>query len=150
MNMHTFQYDPPTEETKIRLFKSTCRRLEFLRRKLLADLSAGDKIFVYKYTNEVLDERKLDRLHSAMRMLGSSTLLYVRKPDDEHPAGTVEWKKPGLMIGYIERFSFGFGHGAAYIGPATEHWEPIVRRAHQIWTAKTDRMAAPRHCAMET
>jgi hypothetical protein len=133
MNMHTFQYDKFTQAARDRFFRSTCRRLQFLRRKLLEDLAEGDKIFVYKLTYWNMDENTLDRLYRAIRKYGPCTLLYVRQPDDNHPAGTVELAQLGLMIGYIERFSYGFGHNAPFIGRANEYWEVIVRRAHQMW-----------------
>jgi tetratricopeptide (TPR) repeat protein len=87
MKMHTFLFDKDTAENRDRIFRTLCRRLRFLKRKLLEDLAVGDKIFVYKISYDILDRNALDRLHRALRKNGPSTLLYVRRSDEDHPAG---------------------------------------------------------------
>jgi tetratricopeptide (TPR) repeat protein len=138
MNMHTFQYDIESYSFRELFFKSLCRWLRYRTKKILEDLRSGNKIFVYKVSYENLDGPRLDRLHDALRKHGPGVLLYVRQPDAQHPAGTVEWAKPGLMIGYIRRFSYGFGHGAQKIGPAPECWEEIIRTAYSMWKEARD------------
>ena len=59
-----------------------CHRLQSLRQKLVADLEAGKKIFVFKDLHRNLTEAELDRLHAAVRTYGDTTLLYVRYADD--------------------------------------------------------------------
>jgi hypothetical protein len=77
----------------------------------------------------------------ALRDYGPATLLYVCQPTDLHPAGTVEWRGPGLMVGYIEKFSFEFGHHGQYTGVSPEAWMPILRKAHQMWINKPEHSA---------
>jgi hypothetical protein len=72
----------------------------------------------------------------AIQRHGKSTLLYVQPHDAENPPGTVRLIKLGLLRGYIERFSFGFGYNAEYLGPVPEHWEPIIRAAYEMATAE--------------
>jgi hypothetical protein len=135
MSMHTFLHDEDTEENRDRIFRLMCRRLRFLARKILEDLAAAEKVFVYKLSYETLDRDRLLRLHQAVRMHGASTLLYVRQSNAEHPPGTVIVKAPGLMIGFIERFSFEFGPNPEYLGAAPECWTPVVTAAYRLWRA---------------
>jgi hypothetical protein len=100
---------------------------------MLEDAAAGDKIFVYKITYEDLSQDRLLRLHRAIRKLGPATLLYVRRSDVTHPPGTVTIEAPGLMVGYIERFSYGPDPNPKYLGPATESWVAVVREAYRLW-----------------
>ena len=86
------------------LLHSVGRRQQFLRRKLIEDMESGSKLFVYKLTYATLSADELDRLHAAVRTYGPATLLYVRYADAEHPDGTVERVKPGLLVGYPGSF----------------------------------------------
>ncbi len=135
MRMHTFLHDEDTEENRERLFRSMCRRLRYLARKMLEDLSVGEKVFVYKLSYENLDRDRLRQLHRAIRLHGASNLLYVRQWDDEHPPGTVILEEPGLMVGFIKRFSFEFGPDPQYLGAAPECWTPVVMAAYRLWRA---------------
>ena len=106
-------------------------RLKFLTRKLIADLEAGEKIFVYRLVSRNLEPAELDALHRAMRGYGENTLLYVRYQDDDHPAGTVEVRGDGLMIGYMDRF--GFTRSGERLAPSTQSWRAVCRAAYQAW-----------------
>ena len=70
--------------------RQVTQRQKFLRRKLIADLQAGEKIFVYKNMYANLDAESLRRLHRAVRAYGKNVLLYICYEDDEHPNGTVD------------------------------------------------------------
>lgn len=129
MRMHTFV--PIREVPADVMFVRTCRRLQFLRDKLIEDLKAGAKIFVYKTSTRNLTDREVDQLHQAMRRYGDNTLLYVRYADAAHPNGTVETVGPGLMIGYIDRFSMSAA--GEQLGPATASWVPICQAAYRTW-----------------
>jgi len=82
------------------------KRLPFLRRKLVEDLTEARKIFVYRGMRR-LPQPLVLRLVAAMRDYGRTTLLWVELQDDEHPAGTVEPLTAGLLKGYIDRFAPG-------------------------------------------
>ena len=60
-----------------KMYTQACRRLQFLRRKLIEDLRSGEKIFVFKALQGNLTEPELQRLHAAIRRYGSNTFLYV-------------------------------------------------------------------------
>jgi hypothetical protein len=106
-----------------------CRRLQFLRRKLIEDLEAGEKIFSFKNMYYNLTDVDVARLHAAVRSYGHSTLFYVRYADDGHPAGTVEAKEPGLLIGYIDHFAFSPDN--KLIMPVNDAWLALCDRAYR-------------------
>ena len=82
-----------------KLFPQLCRRLTFLRQKMIGDLRAGEKIFVYKNMFRNLTDAELDRFHAAMRRYGDNTLLIIRYSEPGPPDGTVVWDRPGLLVG---------------------------------------------------
>jgi len=82
------------------------RRLPYLTRKLIEDLTEGEKIFVYRSIIR-LGETHMKRLHDTMRSYGPNTLLWMELADAEHPAGTVERLAPGLLRGRMDRFAPG-------------------------------------------
>jgi predicted Zn-dependent protease len=129
MVMHTFikSADVPRE----RMFRQACTRLRFLRQKFLQDLAEATKIFVYRTVPGNLDDDVLKRLSAAMRRYGSNTLLYARPADDAHPPGQVELLQPGLMIGYIDRFTLS--EAGEQLGANTESWAAICRNAYALW-----------------
>ena len=128
MMMHTFVY---TDEVAFdKMFQQICRRLAYLRRKLLDDLAAGEKIFVWRQVPVNLSDAERDALHAAMRRHGDNTLLYVRYDDEAHPSGSVELVKPGLLVGYVDRF---ITDREGKVGPpATQTWLQICRNAYTV------------------
>jgi tetratricopeptide (TPR) repeat protein len=128
MDMHTFtkRSDVPFDK----MFKSTCRRLAFLRTKLLEDFAAGEKIFVYKIFNRNLERSEVQAIHALLQRYGKVTLLYVRLSDAEHPGGSVAWWGERLLVGYIERFSMTSGGEA--ITPLMPEWVSICTGALKL------------------
>jgi len=122
---------PADEVPYEKMVTQACRRIQFLRRKLIDDLEAGEKIFVFKSLTRNLTDEELARLHRATRRYGSNTLLYVRYEDAENPNGSVRVAGPGLMIGYVDRFSFS--RDDKDLGSAVDRWAAVCRKAHAIW-----------------
>jgi len=131
MAMHSFV--PAAEVPPATMFAGACRRLRYLRRKLIEDIAGGTKIFVYKLTFRDLTDAELERIHRAVRAYGDGTLLYVRYADAAHPDGTVEAAAPGLLIGYIDHF--GVSRDETPLALPVESWATICRRAHGLWQA---------------
>ncbi len=77
------------------------RRMVFLRQRLLDDLTAGTRIYVFRQAGVPASRERLDRLGAALRRHGPALLLYVRSADAEHPAGVVRARGDGLLIGAI-------------------------------------------------
>jgi tetratricopeptide (TPR) repeat protein len=131
MSMHTFIAEASVARDK--MLMQACRRLEYLSRKLIEDLESGSKIFVYKITARNLTEDEIDRLHAAMRRYGDNMLLYVRYQDESHPNGTVQLVRPGLMIGYIDRFEVS--QSGEQGKSAIPSWMIICKEAYRLWQA---------------
>lgn len=77
------------------------QKLGYLKRKLLGDLAAAEKIFVRK-------EGGFDKAMTLYRVLqgyGPNTLLWVEGEERGFNAGTVETVEPGLHRGHVERLA---------------------------------------------
>jgi tetratricopeptide (TPR) repeat protein len=129
MIMHTFIHEDTIAYDK--MFAQACRRLQFLAEKLVADLTAGEKIFVYKYTLRPLTTAEVNAIHKAIRGFGSGTLLNVAKADSSHQTDTVEQIGDGLLAGYIDNFASELPGGR--ITAVTDSWAVICREAHRLW-----------------
>lgn len=100
---HTFL--GPTDVTEATLRRNEAIRLRFLRRKLLADLAAAEKIFVWK-ANFPIARSRVERLLTALRRHGPARLLWVCAAGDVGGrAGDVERLADGLMRGLVDRFA---------------------------------------------
>ena len=99
---HTYVCRPADEPEADReaFHRQQRRRLVFLKDKLIADLEAGEKIWVYA-TSEYADDAAAARLFAALRTYGRNALLHVRPARDDRPAGTVEVLADGLYAGYF-------------------------------------------------
>jgi tetratricopeptide (TPR) repeat protein len=89
-----------------RLLVQQGKRLAFLRRKLMDDLAAGEKIFVH-VDNEMRPETEWAALHRAFRACSPGVLLYVRLAERPAQIGTVEDAGNGLLLGHIDRLGRG-------------------------------------------
>jgi len=138
MDMHTF-----TKRSDIafdKMYKSTCRRLAFLKTKLLDDFAAAEKIFVYKIFRRNLDRAEVEAIHALLQRYGRVTLLYVRTSDADHPGGSVEWWGERLLVGYIERFSMTEAGEA--VAPLMPEWTSICAGALRLVQASVHDVAA--------
>jgi len=102
MTYHTFQYEQQLSLDQVR--QQQASRLNFLKRKLMDDVGAGEKIFVLKRTPPLRPEEVLP-IYAALNELGRNWLLWMIPSDAAHPSGTVEVLLPGLMRGYIDGFA---------------------------------------------
>jgi hypothetical protein len=122
---HTFQYESQLGIEAVRLQQTT--RLSFLRRKLMEDVAAGEKIFVIKRGNPLRPEEVLP-LYAALNSLGRNWLLWVVPADEKHPSGTVDRLLPGLLRGYVDRFA-PYDNAPAVSLPA---WTAVCEKAWRI------------------
>jgi len=112
------------EKTPSEIEAREARRVPFLVRKLIEDLQAGEKLFVY-HAMTALQLAQPGILASALRQYGPATLLWVDLADDAHPPGDVYWLGEGVMRAHIDRFAPGENaHDFAL-----ESWVTICQRA---------------------
>lgn len=120
MLMHTFIRAGDDDPQK--RHGSFCRRLQYLRDKLLGDLTEARKIFVYSW-EEAAEDSDIRDLHSALNRFGENRLLFVRSADPEHAAGTLRKLDDGLLVGYVDRLEIE--------NPSFSVWLDICTQAHQ-------------------
>ncbi len=97
--------------------KQHLRRMQYLRRKLIDDLTEGDKIFVYKSINGLSDDEARAIYRAILGYGGKQALLCVRLEDQAHPRGTLERYENGT-VHRLYRPLFHRGHQRRYLGRA--------------------------------
>jgi len=122
---HTFIQEGQIEADELRTRES--KRLQFLRRKLLEDLEAAEKIWVWKSSPTSEPDQVYVLLH-ILRSFGPNMLLWVVEGDDTHPPGTIEQLEPDFIKGYIERFAPY--DSAADIRPTS--WFEVCQRTYNL------------------
>ena len=108
-----------------RLFEESCRRLIYLKSKLLRDLSAARKIFVYRLGSKTTTRAEIEALYEELQAFGQITLFCVTVCDDNHALGSVERLKPRLLMGYVNELKVW---GASEVAT----WHELCRRAYRL------------------
>ena len=83
--------------------RKTVAAFRLMKRKFIEDLFGGEKIFVFRFIEDVPLE-SIVRMQHAIRKYGSGWLLYV-KPNPAESLGWVERVDDGLIIGSLPRLS---------------------------------------------
>jgi tetratricopeptide (TPR) repeat protein len=125
MSMHTFLQEDATKRDKI--YQSICRRLTFLKEKLLQELAEAEKIFVYS-TSQRLSDKDLQALFVALRQHGPVTLLHVCPGGPNHIEGEVISPQAGLLVGFIDRA----GYDGKRWDISFDLWLTICQRAREM------------------
>jgi hypothetical protein len=126
MASHTFIN--PRSVTAEALFPKQCKRLTFLRNKLLNDLASGEKIFVVLATAGSTEDTARE-LHAAIRSYGPARLLFVRAHVAGHEASSLDVAEDGLMFGYLDRYGRSGGEGWNI---SNGSWLTVCRKAYEI------------------
>jgi hypothetical protein len=121
------------ERTAAEIEAREARRVPFLVRKLVEDLQAGEKLFVYRGMAP-MPEADARALAAALRAYGPATLLWVELADASHPPGDVHWVGEGLLKAHIDRFAPGDNAHDFSV----ESWVMLCRRA---WGLRQERAA---------
>lgn len=79
-------------------------RLRLLARKLLADIAAARRIFVFKTDDPGPHEARFHELHAALRGVGPAALLCVWPAAAPDEVGQVVARGDGLFVGRVDRF----------------------------------------------
>ncbi len=122
MIAHTFVFESSVSAEKF--FPQQIKRISFLRRKILEDLRAAEKIFVYKYRFSLTDEQIDDLYSSMLQYSPDSKLLCVKLADDDHQSGTAVKAAPGLVVGYLQHFST--------VDIRVADWEAVCRTTKEL------------------
>lgn len=120
--VHSHIYEDQMDEKTV--FQQVTKRMRFLRRKILEDLTQRDKIFLFKDTlREPLPE-EVDRLSAAMRSYGDGLLLIVVSAGDGKPGGSLRVVRDNLWFGYLD-FNGEYGEERVV------RWLQLCRNAHR-------------------
>jgi len=119
--MHSFI--PEKQSPYDVLYPKICRRLQFLKSKLIEDLRAAEKIFVYQHPAGVTDA-EITLIAEQLRTFGDPALLCVRLAAGQHKPGSVEQINDRLYLGYIDRL------GPAEVPGLAPDWRKI---SFDIW-----------------
>ncbi len=101
-------------------------RITMLRKKLIADLRVGSKIFVCKEPAGNISDDSLHRLSALVARYSDAVLLGVRNADPTHPTGTVTRLADRILVGYV---SVLFGAGATEID--FPGWKTMLEGAYR-------------------
>ncbi len=122
-----------------RMLQQSLRRMRFLQAKLVEDLQAGEKMFVFKFSPRP-DAATVLHLFEALCTYGQRTLLCATLADADHPAGTLEMLRPGLFLGRFSKFTEEAMAGEA--GIDTEQWRLFCERVAAWHDARPDWVGA--------
>ncbi len=125
--LHTHIYEDQMTEQAV--FDQVTRRMRFLTRKMLDDLTRRDKIFLFKNTLREPDAAEIERLDKAMRAYGDNQLLIVASASAASPNATLRELTGNIWLGYVD-FSGEYGPDRA------ERWLDLCRRAHRTFHAE--------------
>jgi len=106
LGCHTWQgarLDDPAAEEAMRL--AGCARLRLLRRKLLSDIAAGQRIMVYKSHRDDLLPGHMAAIREALRGIGPAPLLFVARAEGADQVGQVQALGDLVYRGWIDSFS---------------------------------------------
>jgi hypothetical protein len=122
--MHTFvkigQVDPD------RYVKQQVPRINYLKRNFLADIKAGERIYVCKHSTSQISDDTLKRLSDCLRKHGDNILLGGRRADDAHPAGTAVQLSDHIFVGYTTQL-----HGEEDRPGNSKSWEVVLKKVYQ-------------------
>jgi hypothetical protein len=104
------------------------RRVPFLIRKLMEDIEAGEKLFVY-HAMRPLQQREAQELADILADRGPATLLWLELADADHKPGAVVRINDRLLKGHMDRFAPG--ENAHDI--SLECWLTVCRNALKLW-----------------
>jgi hypothetical protein len=102
MNLHSFIVEGNAEAATVKM--KLCRRITYLKEKLLADLRNDTKIFVFSAAQPLLDE-ELRRLHASLCRYRPVSLLHVA-PHADLPPGAVREIDTRLWRGSLGRTGY--------------------------------------------
>lgn len=101
-SFHTMVFEGLSADQQDELRLRDCRRLAFLRRKLLHDLGAGQRIAVFKFHSPDTPIAAAHDLLAALRSIGPSALLILAPATGASTPGGVTAHGDGLFVGNFD------------------------------------------------
>lgn len=98
-SFHTFVKSEGLDESRF-LFQQH-KRLDFLKREILHDLSTGSKIFVCKNSHEAISDSTLVQISDALQSYGPNYLLGIRLADETNEPGSILLLNEFTMVGFV-------------------------------------------------
>ena len=123
LTMHTTSIRQRDEAGVAEILRSGCATLRLLRRRMLSDLAAAKRTYVFRTADPAIGAAEVHRLHAALRAIGPVSLLCVTLAPDR-PAGSVTRLGDGLYAGTLDRF-------ASPDGPF-DSWLDLLRRTQAL------------------
>lgn len=74
----------------------------YLKDKLIADLQDSTKMFALTSAERHLTQSELEDLGRGIRVYGPGQLPCVFASDADHPPGELEFRAPGVRVGYLD------------------------------------------------
>ncbi len=127
--MHSFVW--VGEGNPQQLLLQQTKRINFLKRELIEDLRAGEKIFVYKDSQNFVGDDLLRLMAGGISAYGPNLLLAVRRADAGNPPGSIKVLTENILVGYIRKM---FPADGADLD--VEAWRRILEAAQRYKTAK--------------
>ena len=109
--------------------RTLAKSMGFLRDKLIQDLTLGEKLFVYRTYDHILDHGAQVALADAISRFGKGVLCYVQHAVDGHQPFTAVRKAPNLIVGYIDHFA----PREDRLDYNSIGWEAVCRAALDVW-----------------
>jgi hypothetical protein len=101
MTAHTFIFEKEKAIDRQKFLQQQCRRLTYLRQKLITDLENCEKILVFRRM-EFLSDDDIWALFRQLETYGPNSLLCVRFHTDAARDGRVEQLHDRLWVGYVK------------------------------------------------
>ncbi len=131
MEMHTFILKSEYQGTPDQLHNQLTRRMRYLKRKLIDDLRAAEKVFVWQSgIGSSLSDETVARMHRALQFFGRNTLLIIRRHNDPTWAPHVALSRAGLLVGSLHQIE-RIGGSDRMSSPFTA-WLSVCRAALEL------------------
>jgi hypothetical protein len=124
--MHTFVHRNTMNDQQF--LEKMLGRLRYLKRKLIDDLTEGEKIFVFKNYHEQVTEPEIRELFGAIRGYGPGRLFWVQRPSGDARDGTVESLGDGLLVGQFAALTAD----PTAVRHRFETWVSLCARAEEL------------------
>jgi hypothetical protein len=131
MQMHTHIVESEYKGSATQLKAQMFRRLRYLKDKLIADLTAAEKILVWQSgVGSSLSEDTVLRMHRAILAYGNNTVLVVRRHDDQRRGAVIDKRIPGLLVASLHQVDRVSGiDGKIRVASPFTAWLALCRQA---------------------